>query len=168
MAVTKDISRRKLLQLLGGGAAGLGLAPFSPVLPPPLDLEKLTAVRPIVWVDDDKHLLHNWYDIMGFENIHTFPCLDPRTALNICLTEPVSMLVSDIMMPYMDGYDLVRKLRLDPRTSNLPFMFVTPRGEAKDVQYGYRLGASAYVVLPCSAIELINPIRHMLMTRVKW
>jgi DNA-binding response OmpR family regulator len=168
MTATKNISRRKLLQVLGSSAFGSALAPFASMMPAPLELEKLTAARPIVWVDDDKYLLEGWYDIMRLENIHTIPCLDPRDAFNICLTEPVSMLVSDIVMPHMDGYGLVRKLRLDARTRNLPFMFVTPRGEAEAVQYGYCFGASAYVVLPCTPEEIIRIIRHLLMTRVKW
>ncbi|MET9905014.1 SpoIIE family protein phosphatase [Streptomyces sp. NPDC006446] len=84
---------------------------------------------------------------------------DGRAALEMALAQPVEMVLSDVMMPRMDGFELVRALRADPRTARLPIVLLTARaGEEESVQ-GRRAGADDYLAKPFSARQLLARVR---------
>ncbi|MFJ4198867.1 SpoIIE family protein phosphatase [Streptomyces sviceus] len=80
---------------------------------------------------------------------------DGRAALEMALAQPVELVLSDVMMPRMDGFELVRALRADPRTARLPIVLLTARaGEEESVQ-GRHAGADDYLAKPFSARQLL-------------
>ncbi|WP_369275594.1 SpoIIE family protein phosphatase [Streptomyces sp. R11] len=80
---------------------------------------------------------------------------DGRAALEMALAQPVELVLSDVMMPHMDGFELVRALRADPRTARLPIVLLTARaGEEESVQ-GRQAGADDYLAKPFSARQLL-------------
>ncbi|MGW3819948.1 SpoIIE family protein phosphatase [Streptomyces sp. NPDC005046] len=84
---------------------------------------------------------------------------DGRAALEMALAQPVELVLSDVMMPRMDGFELVRALRADPRTARLPIVLLTARaGEEESVQ-GRRAGADDYLAKPFSARQLLARVR---------
>ncbi|MCX5258618.1 SpoIIE family protein phosphatase [Streptomyces canus] len=84
---------------------------------------------------------------------------DGRAALEMALAQPVEMVLSDVMMPRMDGFELVRALRADPRTARLPIVLLTARaGEEESVQ-GRHAGADDYLAKPFSARQLLARVR---------
>jgi DNA-binding NtrC family response regulator len=72
---------------------------------------------------------------------------------------PIEIIVSDVMMPVMDGHGLVKAVRADPRTSELPFMFLTAKGETGDRVEGFRLGADDYLTKPFDIEELLARVQ---------
>ena len=84
---------------------------------------------------------------------------DGRAALDLALAQPVELVLSDVMMPRMDGFELVRALRADPRTARLPIVLLTARaGEEESVQ-GRQAGADDYLAKPFSARQLLARVR---------
>ncbi|KQW03230.1 SpoIIE family protein phosphatase [Streptomyces sp. Root369] len=84
---------------------------------------------------------------------------DGRAALEMAQAQPVEMVLSDVMMPRMDGFELVRALRADPRTARLPIVLLTARaGEEESVQ-GRHAGADDYLAKPFSARQLLARVR---------
>ncbi|MFE7277603.1 SpoIIE family protein phosphatase [Streptomyces sp. NPDC057623] len=84
---------------------------------------------------------------------------DGRAALEMALAQPVELVLSDVMMPRMDGFELVRALRADPRTARLPIVLLTARaGEEESVQ-GRQAGADDYLAKPFSARRLLARVR---------
>lgn len=84
---------------------------------------------------------------------------DGRAALEMALAQPVELVLSDVMMPRMDGFELVRALRADPRTARLPIVLLTARaGEEESVQ-GRHAGADDYLAKPFSARLLLARVR---------
>ncbi|MGX5210940.1 SpoIIE family protein phosphatase [Streptomyces violaceus] len=84
---------------------------------------------------------------------------DGRAALETALAQPVELVLSDVMMPRMDGFELVRALRADPRTARLPIVLLTARaGEEESVQ-GRHAGADDYLTKPFSARQLLARVR---------
>ncbi|UXH76509.1 response regulator transcription factor [Roseateles amylovorans] len=70
---------------------------------------------------------------------------------------PDAMLM-DMMMPGMDGLTLCRTVRANPLTANIPVLFLTARGQAKDREAGLQAGANAYLVKPFSPLQLIQEL----------
>jgi signal transduction histidine kinase/serine phosphatase RsbU (regulator of sigma subunit)/DNA-binding response OmpR family regulator len=84
---------------------------------------------------------------------------DGRAALETALAQPVELVLSDVMMPRMDGFELVRALRADSRTARLPIVLLTARaGEEESVQ-GRQAGADDYLAKPFSARQLLARVR---------
>lgn len=72
---------------------------------------------------------------------------------------PVEIVVSDVMMPVMDGHALVRAVRADAATAELPFMFLTAKGDTADRVEGFRLGADDYLTKPFDIEELLARVQ---------
>jgi len=78
--------------------------------------------------------------------------LNGEKALRIAFSDiPPDLILLDIMMPEMDGYEVCRRLKADPRTKKIPVIFVTAMGETEDETFGFELGAVDYITKPVSS-----------------
>ena len=81
---------------------------------------------------------------------------------------PPDLILLDIMMPEMDGYEVLRRLQADARTSAIPVLFVTAKDQTEDEQYGLDLGAVDYITKPVSpAIVLARVRTHLLLAEAR-
>lgn len=102
-----------------------------------------------VCVVDDHHesaaLLCEGLRLNDFEaiEVHSGP-----EALEVCAQQRIDLVLLDIAMPGMDGYEVCRELRGSPNTSDIPVIFVTVKGESRDIAQGYALGAVDYITKP--------------------
>ena len=80
-------------------------------------------------------------------------------ALALAMAQPPDLVLLDVMMPEMDGYAVLAALRRDPRTSDIPVIFVTGLEGADDEHRGFALGATDYVVKPCNAAIVLARVR---------
>src|SRR3954464_5293573 len=71
-------------------------------------------------------------------------------ALQIASEAPPDLVLLDIMMPEMDGYEVCRRLKADPRTRDVPVIFLTAKVEEEDEQQGFDVGAVDYITKPIS------------------
>ena len=74
--------------------------------------------------------------------------------------EKPDLVLLDIMMPDMDGYEVMRRLRADPRWEDLPVIFLTALNNTEDIVKGFKLGANDYVSKPFNHEELITRVAH--------
>ena len=87
---------------------------------------------------------------------------DGREALRIAWAEPLDLVVLDLMLPGIDGVEVCRRLRAEPRTAKLPILMLTARGEPTDRVGGLEAGADDYVVKPFHLRELVLRIEAIL------
>jgi CheY-like chemotaxis protein len=85
-----------------------------------------------------------------------------REALQELHPDPPEVIISDIVMPVMDGWELCEKVRADPATADIPFLFVTAVREVPDRVRGLRLGADDYITKPFSQEELLARVERIL------
>jgi DNA-binding NarL/FixJ family response regulator len=76
--------------------------------------------------------------------------------------EKPDLILCDVMMPELDGYAVLKHLHNDPATMNIPFIFLTARGEKSDLRSGMNLGADDYLVKPVDKVDLLRAIRTRL------
>lgn len=86
-------------------------------------------------------------------------------ALQMLEKQTPDLVISDIMMPQLDGYEFLKKLRDDPRFKNLPVIFLTARGMTTDRIKGYQAGVDAYLSKPFEPDELIAMVENLLGRR---
>lgn len=86
-------------------------------------------------------------------------------ALQMLEKQTPDLVISDIMMPQLDGYEFLKKLRDDPRFKNLPVIFLTARGMTSDRIKGYQAGVDAYLSKPFEPDELVAMVENLLGRR---
>jgi PAS domain S-box-containing protein len=130
---------------------------------PPVEPPTSALRRPrILWADDDagmsdhgRTLLEPMYDVRTVS--------DGETALSEAIADPPDLVLADMMMPRMNGLELLRHMRTDPRTRDVPVILLSARAGADSPIEGLQAGADGYLVKPYSARELIARIGAHLM-----
>jgi signal transduction histidine kinase len=131
-------------------------------------------VRVLV-VEDDAHLLSGIRDILELEDYSVTTAPHGRAALEILRDDPQNppdVIVSDIMMPYLDGFEFLAEVRKVDDWVTVPFIFLTAKGERTDRHRGHRLGADVFLTKPFDAEDLLVAVssslkRHANIRRVK-
>lgn len=87
--------------------------------------------------------------------------MDGRAALAEALSNPPDVLVLDVMLPEMDGYEILRQLRADPRGSGLPVLMLTAKGQREDREMALACGADLFITKPFANSELIAAVEDL-------
>ena len=93
------------------------------------------------------------------EQFETYEAVDGKQALNLFKCFCFDLIILDVMLPEIDGWTVCREIR---RTSNLPIIMLTARGEEFDKLFGFELGADDYIVKPFSPRELVARVKALL------
>ncbi len=118
--------------------------------------------RRLLVVDDDPGLLLAVSDTLRAEGYSVKTARRGADALTIIAQSLPDLIISDIRMPGMDGYQLVRNLRSNPRTRLIPVVFLTAKDETADRIAGFRTGVDAYITKPFETEELVAIIAAIL------
>ncbi|HIP92636.1 MAG TPA: response regulator transcription factor [Thermotoga sp.] len=117
------------------------------------------AKKKILVVDDDPAII----ELVGYnlskEGYEVLKAYDAEEALKISQSEDVDMFIVDIMLPGMDGFDLVRRIRSMEKFRSTPVIFLSAKGEEFDKVLGLELGADDYITKPFSVRELLARIK---------
>ena len=114
--------------------------------------------KTILVVDDERHivrLVQVNLERVGYSVITAF---DGVECLEKVKAEAPDLIVLDVMMPRMDGFETLKKLRSDESTKDLPVVMLTARAQDKDVLTGYTHGVDLYLTKPFGPLELITMI----------
>ncbi|NJM05550.1 response regulator transcription factor [Candidatus Gracilibacteria bacterium] len=120
------------------------------------------ATRTVLVVDDEPGIVTIARDYLDRAGFRVLTASDGETALRLARNERPSLLVLDLMLPGIDGLDVVRSLRQDPATRKLPIIMLTARVEEADRLIGLELGADDYITKPFSPRELVARVRAVL------
>ncbi len=114
----------------------------------------------ILIVDDEPEIVRGLEDNLRFEGYQTFAATDGETALTLAAREAPDLVILDLMMPRMSGWDVCRSLRA--RGIDVPIIMLTARGAEPDRVRGLELGADDYITKPFSLRELLARVRAVL------
>ncbi len=115
-------------------------------------------------VEDDVHLLQGIRDILEIEGYKVRTAASGIDGLEVLeeMQKPPDLIISDIMMPRMDGYQFFDAVRRSERWVGVPFVFLTAKGEKHDLRLGRRLGVDDYVVKPMEPEDLLIIVKAKL------
>jgi signal transduction histidine kinase len=118
----------------------------------------------VLIVEDDVNLLEGIRDILELDEYAVLTAENGEEGLKVLHSQPTppDLIVSDIMMPRMDGIQFFKEVRKQERWLTIPFIFLTAKGEKVDIQRGKRLGVDDYVVKPFDATDLLIAIESRL------
>lgn len=116
----------------------------------------------IMVIDDEERLLLAIKRYLVTQGFQVIVCESGKAALDRLNNENIDLIVIDILMSNLNGYDLVKKLRTLPTTGHIPFIFLTAKGMTEDRIRGYKMGCKAYLAKPFDPEELVAIIDNIL------
>ena len=118
--------------------------------------------KKILIIEDDADIIGLVTHYLEKEGYQAVSVRDGAAGLKQAKTDPPDLLILDLMLPAMDGLEICRRLRADPKTAALPVIMLTARGEETDRVVGLEMGADDYLVKPFSPKELAARVKALL------
>ncbi|MDD5327401.1 MAG: response regulator [Phycisphaerae bacterium] len=129
----------------------------------PVKSEKQREKTPVVLVvDDNQQNLELLQAYLEDINCRTIPAGDGPEALDIINDSAPDLILLDVMMPKMSGFEVCKRIKNDPRTSDIPVIMVTALNEFGDIERGIDSGTDDFISKPVNKLELVTRVKTML------
>lgn len=119
----------------------------------------------ILVVDDEVYILQILEFSLGAEGFEVITANNGELAVAKAVQTQPDLIVLDIMMPVLDGYETCRRLKRQGETKNIPVILLTAKGREADKRLGFEVGAADYIVKPFSPSRLISRIEEIIGCR---
>lgn len=130
------------------------------------NIKEMSKQQKLLLVDDEPGVRESVQAYLeDSQEFKVFVASNANEAWSILEQEPPDLVISDIMMPQVDGYQFLQKLREDPRFKAVPVVFLTARGMTTDRILGYEAGCDAYLSKPFDPDELEAIVKNLLKRR---
>jgi len=116
----------------------------------------------VLVVDDNQQNLELLQAYLEDMDCRTVPANDGPEALEIIAKEPPDLILLDVMMPKMSGFEVCKRIKNDPQTSDIPVIMVTALNEFGDIERGVDSGTDDFISKPVNKLELITRVKTML------
>ena len=127
-----------------------------------VEMKAKGSIQTLLVVEDDPAMLMALRDILESAGYVIFTAENGQEALDILANSRPELILSDIAMPVMDGFDLLEAVRQRPSGATIPFIFLTARGTRDDIFMGKSLGVDDYITKPVTSKELLSAVRARL------
>lgn len=119
-------------------------------------------MKKILVIEDEAETRDNLVLMLEMEGFKPFAAPNGRKGVELARRELPDVILCDVSMPELDGYGVLEALRADAKTVSIPFIFLTAKGDKKDLRAGMNLGADDYLTKPASAEEVLAAIHTRL------
>ena len=120
----------------------------------------------ILVIEDDPATLYSIVDLLEAENFQVSAATDGDIALKIVEHKKIDLIVCDLLLPNLNGYEVLLSIRKDIETSNIPFIALTGKSKREDIRLGLEIGVNDYIIKPFVNRELIESIKSKLETKI--
>lgn len=119
----------------------------------------------ILVIEDEQAVRDVIVDMLDAENFYPVSAQNGQIGVKLAHKHLPDLIICDVMMPEMDGYEVLTHLRQSPETATIPFMFLTAKADKTDVRQGMELGADDYLTKPFTRHELLQAIAARLQRK---
>ena len=116
----------------------------------------------ILAIDDEVRVLTMIRKRLEFTGYEVITATDGREGLQLARSEKPDLIVLDIILPNLDGYQICARLKADESLKNIPILMLTARSQAKDVEEGMKVGADAYMTKPYDPELFVKQVESLL------
>jgi CheY-like chemotaxis protein len=113
----------------------------------------------ILVIEDEPQMRRNILTILDMEGFEALGAENGRLGLEMIRSRQPDLILCDVMMPELDGYGVLKALRADPAIAEIPFVFLTAKGERGDFRAGMNLGADDYLTKPVVLDDLLKAVQ---------
>ncbi|MBF8296614.1 MAG: Hybrid sensor histidine kinase/response regulator [Bacteroidetes bacterium] len=119
-------------------------------------------MKPILVIDDEEMYRSTISSILRQSGYTVLEADDGEKGLEIVQQQPIELVISDVMMENLDGFGFIERVRMDPATSTIPFIFVTGLSDKETMRKAMTLGADDFLVKPFTGDELVAAVESRL------
>ena len=119
-------------------------------------------MKTILLIEDNADLRENTAELLEESNYKIITAENGKIGIELAINHLPDLIICDIMMPELDGYEVLEILSKNPLTETIPFVFLTAKSENSDLRKGMSLGADDYITKPFKEVELIEAIETRL------
>lgn len=117
--------------------------------------------KKILAVDDERHIVRLVEVNLQRAGYEVVTAYDGREALEKVKSENPDLVVLDVMMPYMDGFEVLKHLKAEPETAEIPVIMLTAKAQDADVFRGWQSGVDCYLTKPFNPMELLTFVKRI-------
>jgi two-component system, OmpR family, alkaline phosphatase synthesis response regulator PhoP len=117
--------------------------------------------KKILAVDDERHIVRLVEVNLARAGYNVVTAFDGREALQKVESEKPDLVVLDVMMPFMDGFEVLRNLKANPETAEIPVIMLTAKAQDADVFRGWQSGVDCYLTKPFNPMELLTFVKRI-------
>jgi len=122
----------------------------------------MEELKKVLVVDDDPYILMSLEFLMKKNGYDVMVARNGTEALELVEKQVPHLVLLDIMMPDVDGYEICRYIKKSPELKHTKVVFMSAKTKEADIQKGYDLGASLYITKPFSTRELVKQIKELM------
>ncbi|BDS11335.1 response regulator [Aureispira anguillae] len=115
-------------------------------------------MKKILVIEDNLEVRENTCEILELSGYKVFSAENGKVGIQAALDHMPDLIICDVMMPVLDGFGTLKILHKNPKTTHIPFIFLTAKAEKDDFRRGMNLGADDYITKPFTDIELLEAI----------
>ena len=115
----------------------------------------------VLLAEDEPNIVESLRFLLGRAGFEVSVCQDGRSALDTAMDQQPDVLVLDVMLPELDGLEVLRRLRADARGSALPVLMLTAKGQREDREHAMKAGADLFITKPFANAELVAAVRSL-------
>jgi DNA-binding LytR/AlgR family response regulator len=115
-------------------------------------------MKKILVIEDDLSIQQVITDVLENEGYNIFTAQNGKLGINLAKEIKPDLIICDVMMPVVNGYEVLSQLLKDKETSLIPFIFLSAKVEKDNIRYGIELGADDYLTKPFKIDELLNAV----------
>jgi len=119
-------------------------------------------MKKILVIEDEAETRENLVLMLGMEGFQPLSAPNGAAGVTLAKRELPDVILCDVSMPKLDGYGVLEQLRADGATVSIPFIFLTAKGDRRDLRTGMNLGADDYLTKPASAEDVLSAIKTRL------
>lgn len=122
-------------------------------------------MKKVLVIEDETPVRENLVDLLDLEGYAPIAAQDGEEGLRLAMENRPDVIICDISMPRMNGFEVLDRINQDPMMCAVPFIILTARSDREDQRRGMNLGADDYIVKPFTIDEVLNSIQARLMKR---
>jgi two-component system sensor histidine kinase/response regulator len=120
----------------------------------------------VLIIEDTLAIREEIYDILLMEGYEVFQAENGLIGFEIALIEHPDLIISDILMPHLNGFEMFEKLQTNKKTASIPLIFLSAKAEKEDIRIGMNLGAEDYLTKPLNINDLLNAVKNKIKKKL--
>ena len=124
--------------------------------------DKMEKTPVVLVVDDNQQNLELLQAYLEDIDCHIVTAYDGQQALDAISSQPPDLVLLDVMMPKMSGFEVCRRIKNNPQTEDIPVIMVTALSEFRDIERGIDSGTDDFISKPVNKLELLTRVQTML------
>lgn len=116
----------------------------------------------VLIIEDEPDIMELVQVTLSGDNYHLLEARDGEIGLELGTTQHPDLILLDIMLPKIDGYEICRRLKADKKTCQIPVLMLTAFGQKREIEEGYKVKADDYIVKPFEPLKLRQRVKKFL------